>query len=118
FDGRLLAARDPLYTDATINLWDIEKRREICKLDGHEDYITQMDFARDGLRLASGSFDGTARAWDVGACRPASIPLRGHETTVRSVAFSPDGRRLATGGADRAIILWDLAAGRPLFKVG
>jgi WD40 repeat protein len=45
----------------------------------------------DNHWLVTGSYDTTARLWDLSAKDPAANPvvLRGHEKTVRAVAISP-----------------------------
>ncbi|HEY9830275.1 MAG TPA: NB-ARC domain-containing protein [Stenomitos sp.] len=63
--------------------------------------------------LASGSYDGTVRLWDInlGAC--LSI-LEEHTDRVWSVAFSPDGKTLASSSSDRTIKLWEISSGKCL----
>ena len=46
-------------------------------LHGHTDPIAALAFAPDGRRLATGSFDRTARIWDVGSSRCEQV-LKGH----------------------------------------
>ena len=60
----------------------------------------------DGSRLATGSFDHTARIWSVPQGRPLAT-LEGHQAEVSRLAWSPDGRTIATGSYDESLRLWD-----------
>src|SRR5262249_50222761 len=62
----------------------------------HSAWVREVAFTPDGRHFATGSFDGTARAWDSATGRPAGPPLR-HTNYLATVAFSPDGNPLAAG---------------------
>jgi WD40 repeat protein len=68
--------------------------------------VNTIAFSPDGLRLATGSRDGSVRLWDVASRSPLST-LGSHTNQVRTVAFSPDGKWLASGSMDRTIRIWD-----------
>ncbi|MEV6682840.1 WD40 repeat domain-containing protein [Streptomyces erythrochromogenes] len=97
-DGRVLANSDRL-----LDLRDLS-------LGTHDDVVTSLAFAPGGRLLASASWDGTARLWQVtggSALWPLSA-LRGHTRFVRCVTFSPDGRTLVTASEDGTARVWDV----------
>ena len=87
----------------------------IFTLYGHTSVVQSVVFSPDGTRLATGSWDNTARLWDA---RTGSFlqECKGHTETVSSVAFSPDGTRLATASWDKTARLWDARAGQFLLE--
>jgi len=64
----------------------------------------------------TGSWDKTARVWDVATGREIQR-LEGHTEMVKSVAFSPDGRWALTGSNDKTTRLWDVATGREVRRI-
>ncbi len=94
----------------TINVWDVQGRKEIGVLEGHSEPVFSVAFAPDGKMLASGSRDKTVALWDV-ATMKQSRSMAGHQDYVMSVAFSPDGKMLASGSSDGTTRLWDAANG-------
>ncbi|QES46522.1 hypothetical protein DEJ50_00255 [Streptomyces venezuelae] len=80
------------------------------RLSGHDQAVDAVAFSPDGKTLATGSFDNTARLWDV-ATGKTRHTLKGHTDQVYTVAFSPDGSLLATGGRDADVWLWKVATG-------
>jgi len=79
-----------------------------------ETSATSVAFSPDGLRIVSGSWDGTLRFWDAKTGLPIGQPLSGHSDWIRSVAFSPDGLRIVSGSDDNTLRLWDAGSGLPI----
>ena len=79
-------------------------------LKGHKDGVRGASFSPDGKRLATGSWDNTAKVWDVESGDEIHT-LTGHNYIVYGVSFSPDGKYLATGSADKTAKVWDVESG-------
>jgi WD40 repeat protein len=77
-------------------------------LRGHEDEIWAAEISPDRHWLVTGSFDHTARLWDLRAKDPTANPvvLRGHDGEVNAVAISADNRWVVTGSDDKPTRLW------------
>src|SRR5262245_49029156 len=59
--------------------------QEHTSLKGHRDCITSLAFSPDGRTLASASYDGTVKLWEV-LTGQERVTLRGHQDRVFSVA--------------------------------
>ncbi|MDF5718533.1 MAG: WD40 repeat domain-containing protein, partial [Rhizonema sp. NSF051] len=90
-----------------ICLWEVDKIRQLCELEGHTAWVRSLAFSPDGKILASGSHDHTIRLWNVETGQCLQI-LTGHTSGVQSVAFSDDGSTLASGSDDQTIRLWNI----------
>ncbi|MBM3458467.1 MAG: WD40 repeat domain-containing protein, partial [Armatimonadetes bacterium] len=93
--------------------WNRLCHAETGVLRGHSGEIAWAEFSRDGRRVVTGSWDQTARVWDVSTGRPL-LELRGHTHIVNVATFSPDERLILTASADKTLCLWDAATGRRL----
>ena len=65
-----------------------------------------MKFSPNGKWLASASWDGTARVWEIPSGRQA-ILVDADVYRVSCIDFTPDGQ-LATANWDGTVRLWDL----------
>ena len=91
-----------------LQIWDWQARRVVKSLLGHRNAVLSLAYSRDGKELLSGSYDNTARLWDV--AEATSRVLRGHEWWVCSAAFSPDERQVVTACQDGSVMIWDIPA--------
>ncbi len=68
-NGVSLASETKLVLGAAgkpyVNLWDLNTKKRIKILTGHNDRVTSIDFSDDGKTLISGSRDGTVLVWDI-----------------------------------------------------
>lgn len=90
----------------TVELW-----RQSHVFGGHSNIVSEVAFSPDGQRIATASFDHTARVWDVPNGKLIAS-LEGHSDAVRAVTFSPDGQRIATASFDHTARIWDPSNGK------
>ncbi|KAG2340259.1 WD40 repeat-like protein [Suillus weaverae] len=69
-------------------------------LMGHRLYLRSISYFPDGQRMISGSYDKTARQWDLKAGKEIKEARDVCEEEVWAVAVSRDGRWVVTGGGD------------------
>ena len=111
-DGARLAAASDNHV---VTIWNPASKTKIASLAGHTDRIVSATFSPDSRYLVSGSWDGTAKLWDVGQQR--LIRTMNVRKGVSSLAFSSDGTRLAVGSANKSITVWNLQSGAILHEL-
>lgn len=121
--GQLFASGD---LEGTIQLWETCGAESATCLEtfaGHTTWVDGLAFAPDGRTLASASWDGTVKLWDISVGSALSeaqgrnagednryplATLTGHTDRALRVSWSPDGRILASSSRDKTIWLWDI----------
>ncbi len=73
--------------------------KKLAVLQGHQGYVTALEFSPDGHYLATGGLDGSVRLWDVGLARPQEKPLDQNQGLgeVHHLKFGPGGKVLYSG---------------------
>jgi WD40 repeat protein len=94
-------------------IWDVSGRP--LRLSGHTDDVWDAQWSPDGRRIATTSYDGTARMWDA-ASGEERLEME-HPAGVRFLAWSPDGKRIITTCQDRFARVWDADSGELLLRV-
>jgi WD40 repeat protein len=112
--------------DGGVYLWDVPPLKtgpatrvgiaKATRLSGHGITVECVAFSPDGKRIASGSWDNTAKLYDAAGKDVAT--LRGHNRGVMALAFSPDSALIATVSGDHTapvsgeVRLWDATDGK------
>ncbi|MBD2544930.1 serine/threonine-protein kinase [Planktothricoides raciborskii] len=103
----IASAITPNLSDKNISLYKT--------LSGHDQDVQSVAITPDGTEIASGSFDGTIKIWNLKTGELMQT-LTGHSDAgeiVSSIAISPDGKILvsSTNSYGGNIKIWDLSSG-------
>lgn len=84
--------------------------------EGHTDRVSSVAFSPDGRTAASGSWDGTARIWELKTGKElqrfeAPRQTAGYTGQIGAVVYSPDGKTLAIASTTGKTALWDPKTG-------
>jgi WD40 repeat protein len=92
-------------------LLDVNTGRVKHIFGAHTGPVLAVEFDQDGRRLASASFDGSIRLWDISTYREiGTLKVEKPENQILdTVAFSPSGTVLISGDGD-VLRLWNLAS--------
>jgi WD40 repeat protein len=102
----------------SIRILDTATWQQIADLDGHsgtgndeihENAVYSLTLFPNDRLLASASYNGTVRLWNLDTNLQVGPPLQ-HEASVTCAAFSADGKLLSTACYDGNAYLWDIYA--------
>jgi eukaryotic-like serine/threonine-protein kinase len=111
---KLNETTEPAIVPGKGAVWNLSAARVLYSLPDHGMQTVGVAFSPDGSRLATASWDSTARIVDATNGNELHH-LGGHTGYVYGAAFSPDGRRLATCGT--TIKLWDVRTGQEVLEL-
>jgi WD40 repeat protein len=95
--------------------WQRQAHLASRTIAGHADVVLFVAFSPDGQQIFSGSFDQTAKIWDLASGRELFALTSGGKTGLNGpVSFSRDGKRVVTGDEEGRVRIWDVASGRQL----
>jgi WD40 repeat protein len=81
------------------------KPPELRRFPGHTDSVTSVAISKNGLRIVSGSEDGSVRVWETATGKPIGRPVK-IKGKIYAVAIAPDGTHVAAASSDGGW-LWD-----------
>ena len=111
-------------TSSNGNYWAMGSRRGEARVwrnggkllslawQAHTAAVQALAFSPDEQVLATGSWDGTVKLWNLE--RGVLLWQEKHTSSVQCLAFTPDGLILASGEDDATIQLWEVSTGRHL----
>ncbi|KAH7890818.1 WD40-repeat-containing domain protein [Phlebopus sp. FC_14] len=112
--GRIIDLRKKIFAE-------VKRIGNLGSQIGDERPISQVRFAPNSKVLATGSWAGTVKLWNVPACTTIRT-LRGHGDRVGGVAWHPQATltqgeglvNLVSGAGDMTVNLWSLNSDAPL----
>jgi eukaryotic-like serine/threonine-protein kinase len=114
-DSRVLA----FATDQReVKLWDTTTQKTLRTLNPHPWKMNAISFSPDGRLVASSSWAGEVRIFEVASGREPVPPLVGPGSGVHAHSFSPDGATLIAGADDSSVRFWSVATGREMLMFG
>jgi periodic tryptophan protein 2 len=105
-------AMDPFHVYA----WNLQTGKLLDVYTGHTGPISQLAYQNNGGTLASASWDGTVKLWDL---YKANVPTESlqHNSDVVCVACRPDGKEICSGTIRGLLSFWDVETGKLKFEL-
>jgi WD40 repeat protein len=89
-------------SEGKVLVWNETTQQIEITLHGHQDSVADVAWHPDGRRLATASYDGTIRVYDVETGNTLKI-IRG-KGYMHDIAWSPDGTKVAYGDGGELIV--------------
>lgn len=109
---------EPRYQNI-INIWDWENKK-LREIRGHglgsNSRLLSVAFSPDSKLLASSSYDGQIKLWDV-LTQVEFFTLNRHSAPVRSISFSPDGKFLVSADDHGLVVFWSPKTGKYINEI-
>ena len=93
------------------HIWDWVTRRKEMTFSPHG-AVAAADFSSDGEFIVTGSWDNSAKIWNIKTGQAVKKLIGGHNGYINSAEFSPDNRFVLTGSDDMTAKLWDILTGQ------
>jgi cell division cycle 20-like protein 1 (cofactor of APC complex) len=104
-----------LGTDSgEVQIWDIEKLKQITTLTGHSLRVGAMSWSTN--LLSTGSRDKTILQRDLRVSSQFVAKLSGHKQEICGLKWSFDEQQLCSGGNDNKLLIWDNHFTDPIVK--
>ena len=91
-------------------IWDAKNHREELSFSPHG-AVAAADFSADGKHIVTGSWDNSAKIWDIKSGQAVKKLIGGHSGYINSAVFSSDSQYILTGSDDMTAKLWSFATG-------
>lgn len=89
-----------------VYVWSMQTGQLLEVLESHTGPISALSVDPGGHRLASGSWDGSVRLWDIFE-RAHNMQVLDHGSEVLALAFRHDGREIVAATLSGQLTFWD-----------
>lgn len=93
-----------------LKAWDVDGKRTIRQIKGHEQHVSQLLLSHDKSWYASGCWDGSIKVWSISHREKYSLPSA--DKAVTGLALSNDDRLLVASHWGGEIRIWDTVTGK------
>jgi periodic tryptophan protein 2 len=112
--GEIITAgsMDPFH----IYAWNLQTGKLLDVLTGHSGPVCNLAYQSSGGILASASWDGSVKLWDLYKGNVPTESLQ-HNSDVVCVTCRPDGKEICTGTINGLLSFWDVEHGKLKFEI-